>query len=454
MNVAHVFRIVLVILSVATATTRGGAIIEVEEVVTTYTDPNNGANPLWCYGSNILVRLGQEVFLSVTETGKDIDRRCNTRWQLWHRTDAGWNMVNQEEDYWQREPCPIAALPNGPVFMSVNPSLQTPEAPHDACRPLVLVFDPKHPEATPRQEEPAWLAKPRFTYHSYRGFTVDTLRQEVLLLNIDAKTRAQQVSLRNAEGVWQAKKTIVFPIRSCYQQVALQNRAAHVLAIGDIVEPVEEWKKLKFAKFNRKWDYVFRRLFYTYTPDITTTPFIEPVELDTVEKTAGHITNLDLHIDTLGQAHVLYLKRPIQYDFMRDKYFIGQPMTCHLEYMVLQGSKVIQHRTLAETSSDAKDVVPTYGRFHVAANGDLYVVVAGNGPDGSSSSVFGNFIGRIGTGNDSQALVRLEMKHPFRTFFTNTPRGGSRPSDTIDLFGVSDDGPKLRYARVRLTARQ
>jgi len=199
---------------------------------------------------------------------------------------------------------------------------------------------------------------------------------------------------------------------------------------------------------------VFRRPFYTYTPDITTTPFIDPVEIDTVEKTAGHIANLDLHIDASGRAHVLYLKRPIQHEFMRDKYFPGQPKTRYLEYMVLRDGKVVRHRTLAETSSDAKGVVPTYGRFHAAANGDLYVIVAGIEPTGSGSSAFGNFIGRIGPGADPPALARLEMKHPFRSFFTNTPRGGSQPSDTIDLFGISDDDPKLRYARVRLAGRQ
>jgi len=33
-------------------------------------------------------------------------------------------------------------------------------------------------------------------------------------------------------------------------------------------------------------------------------------------------------------------------------------------------------------------------------------------------------------------------------------RGGSMPSDTIDLFGTADDDPNLRYARLRLQATQ
>jgi len=113
------------------------------------------------------------------------------------------------------------------------------------------------------------------------------------------------------------------------------------MAIGDIVEPVEEWRKLKFEKLNRKWDYVFRRLFYTWTPNIKNASFSVPIEIDTVEETCGHINNLDLYIDKAGAAHLLYLKRPHQYAFIRDKYFPGEDMTAELEYVVVKAGKVV-----------------------------------------------------------------------------------------------------------------
>ena len=53
--------------------------VEVEEVVTSYTPANNGAGPLWCYGSTVIARQGGDVFLSVIETGEDIPPLCNTR---------------------------------------------------------------------------------------------------------------------------------------------------------------------------------------------------------------------------------------------------------------------------------------------------------------------------------------------------------------------------------------
>jgi len=220
------------------------------------------------------------------------------------------------------------------------------------------------------------------------------------------------------------------------------------MAIGDIVEPVEEWRKLKFEKLNRKWDYVFRRLFYTFAPDIRKAGFADPIEVDTVEETAGHIRNLDLYVDENGAAHLLYLKRPHQYGFIRDKYFPGQAMTVHLEYVVVKDGKIVSKKTLAETGGDSKGLQPSFARFHIGRDGELYAIVAGT-PMGAGGG-FGNHIGRILAGPARPAFVRIGLKHPFGSFFTNTPRGGSEPSDIIDVFGIADDGPNLRYARIRL----
>jgi hypothetical protein len=44
----------------------------------------------------------------------------------------------------------------------------------------------------------------------------------------------------------------------------------------------------------------------------------------------------------------------------------------------------------------------------------------------------------------------LPLKTPLSTFFTAAERGGSRPSNILDLLGTGSDGQSLRYARVRL----
>ncbi len=421
--------------------------VEIEEIVTRYTPANNGAGPMWCYGSTVIARHGKDVYLSTIETGKDVPLLCNTRWQLWHRSSDGWKLKQSEKAYRQREPCPIAVFQQGPVFLSVNPSTEPAGVQYGPCRPLVLEFNRKNLQRPFKTNTPAWTDGTYFTDHSYRGFAADGVNGELLLVNINAKTSEQFVSYRDSNGRWHQKGTIEFPIRSCYPQVGLRNGSAHIMAIGDIVEPLEKWRKLKFEKLNRKWDYVFRRLFYTYTNNIRTTGFADPVEIDSVEETGGYIRNLDMHIDKAGAAHLLYTKQPHQYAFIRDKYFPGQPMIISLEYVVVKNGKVVSKKTLAQTPQTSTGFNPSFARFHISSGGKIHVIAAGTGiTKGKRTS--GNFIGRIPSGKGKPVFERINLKHPFGSFFTNTPRGGSKPSELIDLFGIADDGPNLRYARI------
>ncbi len=423
--------------------------VEAEEVVTRYTPANNGAGPLWCYGSTVIARQGGDVFLSVIETGEDVPLLCNTRWQLWHRSSDGWKLAQSEKEYRQREPCPLAVFQGGHVFLSVNPSTKPAGTKYGPCKPLVLEFDPANPAGPAKTHTPAWVDGTYFTDHSYRGFAADGTNGELLLLNINARTSEQFVSYRDSNGQWHEKGTITFPVRSCYPQVALRDGSAHVMAIGDIVEPVEEWKKLKYEKLKSNWDYVFRRLFYTYTDNIRSAGFSAPIEIDTVEKTCGHIRNLDLYIDDTGAAHLLYTKQPYQHDFIRDKYFPGETMKVYLEYVVVKDGKVLSRRTLAERPAGTDGFEPSFGRFHISDAGELYVIAAGVSIE-KGQRTYGNVLGRIPAGKNKPKFERIEMKHPFGNFFTNTPRGGSKPSDIIDVFGIANDNPNLRYARIHI----
>ena len=173
------------------------------------------------------------------------------------------------------------------------------------------------------------------------------------------------------------------------------------------------------------------------------------VEIDTVEKTCGHIRNLDLYIDETGAAHLLYTKQPHQYEFIRDKYFPSEAMTVRLEHVIVKDGRVLSRQTIAERPAGPNGFEPSFGRFHINSSGQLYVIAAGtNLQNGERTS--GNFLARIPTGENKSQFERVDLKHPFGNFFTNTPRGGSKPSDTIDIFGIADDGPNLRYARIRI----
>jgi len=286
---------------------------------------------------------------------------------------------------------------------------------------------------------PRWADGYRFTDHSYRGIAADGRRGELLVLNIDSPTGAQFWSYRNASGEWARHGKIEFPIRSCYPQVALRAQAGHVLAIGDIVEPNEEWRTYKHEQTGRGWDYVFRRLFYTWTPDITKSDFAEPIELENLDATAGYIRNLDLWIDPSGAAHLLYLKQKVQSAMMRDKFFSDMPLTTSLEYRVLKAGEIVDRATLVEGGEGLSNETPGNGRFHVTDDGRLFVIYYSHGE---------NRLLQIRP--TRQAPIRIELEEPFHTFFTATERGGSVPSKTIDLFGIGRDSSILRYARVQL----
>jgi len=256
-------------------------VTEVEEVVATCKPPGNGAGPLWCYGAPLVVRQGGQVYASVTETGSGVPPLCNTRWRLYRRDADGWNEVRHAADFREREPCPLASPGPGRLVLSVNPSTEPPGTRYGRCDPHLLGVDALHPDQPPTVLGLTWSNTPRFADHSYRGLAADASRGDVLALNIDAGTSAQHWSFRPGDGDPSRSGMIRFPIRACYPQVAVRDRSAHVLAVGDIVEPNEPWRVHKKSTTGSEWDYVFRRLFYARNPDAGRGGFEPPVEIDT-----------------------------------------------------------------------------------------------------------------------------------------------------------------------------
>lgn len=428
---------ILLILSQTTA------IMEIEETVATCASPGNGAGPFWCYGAPLVVRRGDDVFVSAMETGEGVEPLCNTRWRLFRKhNDDDWKMLQAEENFREREPCPIIGFSSGKILLSINPSTQPPGTKYGPCDPHLLEFSAAEPTEPGIPVRPKWDEETYFTDHSYRGIASDGMRGEILLLNIHARSGEQFWSFRDTAGEWTRHGRIQFPIRSCYSQVALKNRAGHVLAIGDIVEPVEEWQAYKFEKSGRKWDYVFRRLFYTYTPNIAKTDFAEPIEIDNLDATAGYIRNLDMWIDGEGRAHILYLKQTVQSNVMRDRFFPDVSMNTSLEHAIIQNGEVAKRATLLKGGEGASSEIPGNARFHATSDGRLFIVYYCGGSDNE------NRLLQILPEGDNKP-VRLDLQNPFGTFFTAAERGGSAPSDILDLFGSGRD-QTLRYARIKI----
>ncbi len=426
----------------------GDAVVEVEERVAGGMGAGNGSGPLWCYGAPLIVREGGEVFASVMEVGRGVAAPCNTRWRLLRRGPSGWAEVAAASDFREREPCPLALAGPLGLLLSVNPSADPPGTSPARCDPHLLRFDPAAPDRPPVPLRPGWAGEARFTGHSYRGVAADPARGQVLALNIDAATDAQRWSLLAAAGPAGRSGEIRFPIRACYPQVALRDGAAHVLALGDVVEPVAAWRDHKRAKSGGGWDYVFRRLFYAATPDLAATDFAPPLEVDSVEATGGDIRNLDLRVDPAGIAHLLYLKTDIA-PALRDEFFPGREIVTSLEHVAIDRGRVRRRSTLLE-GGDGRPETPRYARFHATADGALHVVAAVAVAADRAPGGLENRIIPLRDGRGPGPAARIDLRAPFSVFFTATERGGSAPSDTLDLFGQDARSDDLRYARVRL----
>jgi hypothetical protein len=433
--------------------------VEVEEDVYAYEPANNGAGPLWCKGSTCIVRIGRDVFVSGLETLKDFKPLNNVRWLLFKRANEGWAMQRRDETDRTREPCPLAGFPDGRLFLSVNPTLAEPNVYSGPAVPQILQFAAGDLNAPYRRLRPRWEDRPRFTEHSYRGLAADGRNGELLLLNILGH-EAHYWSFRDNDGRWAARGKLVFPmgvdyekpepVRLCYPVVALANRATYVLAISDIVEPVKAWRDYKRELTRQEWDYDFRRLFYTWTPNILKAPFAPWVEIASRERTAGRIDNLDIWVGRDGAAHMLWHETSLDAR-LREKFFPGERLTYSLEHCVVRKGKLVAQDSLAAGGEGASSEIPGVGRFHATDDGRLFVFYYCGGKDAAGNPVSENRLMEILPNGKHGQPVKVPLEHPFTGFMTATERGGSPASKKLEVLGEGPDKPlTMRYACIRL----
>lgn len=435
-------------------------IVEAEEDVYSYTPADNGAGPMWCHGSTCLVRIGDEVFASGLETLKDAKPLNNCRWMLFQRGSNGWEKVRVDEMGRTREPSPLAGFANGNLFLSANPTLAPAEqAGGGPARPELLRFTTTNSQATPATILPQWQGKPEFTEHSYRSFSADGSTGELVLFQNIGYTHAEWAFL-DRSGKWSAQGKLVWPwgadyakpepIRVCYPNVALRGRALHFCGVSDIIEPNPQWRAFKKQRTGREWDYDFRRLFYTWTPDITEGKFADWVEVASREQTCGWITPGDLWAAPDGLVHLLWTERALD-ERLREKFFPDARQNHALNYAQVRNGKVILRRTLALAEEGGSQEVPGRGRFQITPDERVFVVFYISGRDRDGKAVAENRLLEVRRDGSTGEAVRLPLKQPFSEFFAATVRGGSPPSNTLELLGHRAGTPlTISYARVRL----
>ncbi len=425
-----------------------------EEEVYEFEPMNNGSGPMWCRGNTCIVRVGDLAAASGMETIKGASPLNNCLPLLFAREENDWEQVFRGTGR-TREPGPLTVFEDGRIFYSTNPTLTEPNVYNGPAKPTVLEFDLKRLRENPNVHYPQWEGDPEFTEHSYRTFVADGERQELFLLQNSGDAHAEW-SFRDSKGNWSAQGKLKWPyeedydkpqpVRLCYPAVALKDRQVFFLGVSDIIEPYDEWREYKYELTGRKWDYDFRRLFYTWSDDITSGEFNDWVEIASRDKTAGWITPWDVYAHPNGTVFVLWTERAID-ERLREKFFPQAKQRYSLELAIIRKGKVIQRITILEGGEGLGDIRLGGARLHVSEDQRLFVIYYMSGTK-KGESIASNFIAEIDREGNVGEAKKVKFDVPFTSFFTNTVRAGNQPSNFIDLFGQR--GNTMRYGSVKL----
>ncbi len=427
-----------------------------EDSVYVYEPANNGAGPMWAHGNTCIVRYKNSVFASGIETLKDVPPLCNTRWMLFERRKNGWKKLLADPKERTREPCPLGVTQDGRLLLSVNPSRVPPGVKYGAAEPQILQFDAAHPDNPYEILKPVWDGNPPFMDHSYRSFAVDGNTGEMILFQNIGYTHAEW-SFRDKNGKWSACGKLVWPpadyketlehdvIRVCYPAVQLKNRKVYFLGISDIQEPKKNWREYKYNLTRKKWDYDFRRLFYTWSNDITTGRFEKWVEVASREKTGGRIFPADLWVAPDGSVYVLWYERALD-ERLKEKFFPDERQSESLNFAIIDDGKVVLKKTIIIGGTD--EIVPGWGRFQVTEDYRLFVFYYVHGGDNNIKENRMVEISLKGNHTVSKS-VKIGAQRPLKQFYTATVRAGSAPSSVLDVYG-KDDKNEMRYLQIKI----
>jgi hypothetical protein len=436
-------------------------IVEAEETVYTYKEAGNGSGPLWCSGSTCLAHIGDAIFASGIETLPDEKPMNNCRWTLFERQNGKWQLQQADAVGRTREPCPLAVFPDGRLFLSVNPTLAPPGSPTGPSRPDLLQFGVRDTTSKGESLLPSWEGTSRFSQHSYRSLAADGAGGELILFqNVDDESHAEW-TFRDRDGKWAAQGKLTWPpgtnypnpepIRICYPDVQIKGRAVYFFGISDIVEPYPEWRAFKKQLTGRDWDYDFRRLFYTWTPDVTREKFRPWVEIASRDKTCGWISPGDLWVGPDGAVHLVWSERAID-PRLRKKFFPNAEQSYAVNYAVVRDGTVSLRRTLFLTGEGgANEMISSAPRFQVTPDNRLFVIYYIGGTDAAGKAVSENRVQEILGNGQPGTAIRIPFKRPFFAYFTANMRGGSPPSTVVELLGQRPGEPlTMCYGRVRL----
>ncbi|MBW7891548.1 MAG: hypothetical protein H3C48_11100 [Chitinophagaceae bacterium] len=430
-----------------------------EEDIYTFVSANNGAGPMWDQGMTNIIRAGNQVFASGLETVPEVKGLSNCKWLLFKRFDSGWKLEAKDLINLTREPCPLATFGEDKILLSVNPKQADSCIEYCLTHPEILQFDGNNLPQPYERLIPAWKINPGFNDHSYRAFAVDGENQELILFQNYMYHHAEW-SFRNKQGVWQSSDEIYWPtdtyngkevpLRLCYSNVAIRNKQVYFFSTGDIVEPIDAWRNYKKELTGATWDYVFRRLYFSWTDDITQKRFHSWIEIANRDKTAGHIRNQDLWLDKEGNVHLLWIEYAID-ERLRERFFPKEKQERSLNYAVIKKGKIVTRNALLTCREGDADQVYVAGnaRFQALPDGRLFVIYYQTGKQADGKAISENAVMEILPGGKRGTIQQIPLKKAFTLFHTANERAGCSPSHRIDILGTQEGKENtISYAQV------
>jgi len=398
-------------------------------------DFENGADPSWSRGNSPIIRVGNRVFLTNPRVHAERRPLNRTTMELWEKQDGGaWQLVYEDEDVFQREPCPIACIGGARLVVTANVPAQEyapdEETMDTDCIPTLYVFDISGPVRKIASIRLQWDQEDyAFWEHSYRGFAVDRERGLLFLDNIEYSEEARfcyTLLDRQLRCIKNGK--LHFPKRCCYHTIAAKDGEIYLFGIQDIKEPNSVWRDYKRQMTGREWDYDFRILYMNYCSDIEKGEFEPSVRICDRDDTCGWVFPLDCCYDANGDMLLLVSTQNVYPAFMRERFFPGVAPEATLEMYRFSRGKLLEKTCIAR-SGDTESATAFTGCFHTAASGEVYAVWCKHRDVPEDDIASGAYLSRV---NDLH-LPPLRLMDDTGWLFGSKVRLGAAPCDRIDI---------------------
>lgn len=431
-----------------------------ESTVYTTLPANNGAGPLWDFNATNIARIGDTVWVSGLNTVAGLPPLNNTECNLWKKTaDAPWEQVLTLPGL-TREPCPMGVLQGQRLIISTNATLNPPGKPGGGpAQPGLWEATPAAGFEAPTITQPGWRpGVGAFTEHSYRSMAVDGQRGDVFIMQNVGNSHAEW-AFRDTLGTWSAQGRLdwpvkdingrAMPLRVCYVVALVKDRAVHLLGVSDVVEPNEDWRDFKRKLTGKAWDYVFRNLYYTWTPDVSREPFRPWLEVASREATAGRTIPGDLWLEPDGAVHAVWEEVALD-ERLRDRFLPGKQQRRGISYALIRDGQVVQGSSLMVAEEGKPGPLAHGPRWHATADGRMFMFFYVNGVGQDGKSLSENRLAEVRNGAIA-AVAPVLVRTALNAYVKASAPVWNTPSDMLDLLGSAPGTENtLRHVALRI----